>query len=233
MTCHNIELSNKNLSRTTGLGYLIIILAGITAEFFVRSQLIVWGDPSATATNITVSEGLYRFGITLDMIMLVFDLLVGVALYFLLKPVSRTLALLSLMFRIVHTAVNGINLLNMIVPILIIGGADYFSVFNNEQLNALIMLFLNSHNYGYLIALVFFAFHCFILGYLIIKSGFIPKILGLLMILASLGYLIDSFAHFLMTNYNDYASIFLIIVALPAIIAELSLALWLLFKGVK
>ena len=95
------------------------------------------------------------------------------------------------------------------------------------------MLFLDGHNYGFLIGLVFFGIHLFLISYLILKSGYIPKILGILLILSALGYLLDSFANFLLPNYADYQTIFLLLVAVPGIVGELSLTLWLLIKGTK
>ncbi|MBN2227691.1 MAG: DUF4386 domain-containing protein [candidate division Zixibacteria bacterium] len=227
------DISQRALARIAGFGYLIIIVAGIFAEFFVRSALIVPGDATATANNIMISGGLYRIGIAGDLVMLVCDAIVAWALYVLLKPINKNLALLAAIFRLLHATINGINLLNMLFPLFILSGAGYFAGFTVEQLHALVMLFLDAHAYGYVIALAFFGIHCLILGYLILKSQYLPKGLGLLMIAASLGYLIDSFAHILMSNYADYAMIFLPVVAIPAIIAELSFCLWLLFVGIK
>jgi len=95
------------------------------------------------------------------------------------------------------------------------------------------LLFLNTFNNTWLIGLVFFGLHLFVLGYLIFKSGYIPRILGILLIVASIGYLIDSFANFLLPNYTEYKDIFLLVVVVPGIIGELSLTFWLLFKGAK
>lgn len=233
MASISADISAVRAARIAGFGYLIIIAAGIFAEFFVRSKLIVFGDAAATANNIMSSEMLYRIGIVGDLIMLVFDVVVAIALYTIFKAVNKSLALLATFFRLAHTAINGINLLNMVFALLILGGADYLAVFGSEHLHAQAMLFLEAHKYGYLIALVFFGFHCLILGYLILKSGYLPKVFGIFLIAAAFGYLTDSFANFLMPNYADYDSIFLAIVAVPAITAELSLCLWLLFKGVR
>jgi len=114
-----------------------------------------------------------------------------------------------------------------------LSGADYLTVFETDQLHALVLLNLNTHNSGFLIGLVFFGFHAFALGYLVFKSGYIPRILGVLLIFVSLGYLVNSFANFLLPNYSNYEAIFYIVVFLPAFIAELSLSLWLLLKGGK
>ncbi len=233
MTIRIDDISQRTVAKTAGFGYLIIIIAGIFAEFFVRSALIVPGDATATAGNIMASEGLYRIGIAGDLVMLVCDVVVAWALYVLLKPVNKGLALLAAFFRLTHAAINGINVLTMFIPLFLLSGAGYLTGFTTDQLHAHMMLFLDAHNYGYVIALVFFGIHCLILGYLIIKSRYIPNILGILMIAASFGYLIDSYAHILISNYADYAMIFLVIVAVPAIIAELSFCLWLLFTGFK
>jgi hypothetical protein len=165
--------------------------------------------------------------------MLLCDVVVAAALFILLKPVSRGIALLAAFFRLVHAAVYGVNLLNLFFVLRLLSGAEYLTVFETDQLHALVLLFLNGHSTGYLIGLVFFGLHCLVLGYLIFKSGYFPRILGVLLIIASLGYLTDSFANFLLPNYKAYETIFLLVVFLPAFIAELSLCLWLLLKGVN
>ena len=233
MTDHTADLSPRRAAKVAGFGYLIIIITGLLAEFFVRSRLIVWSDAAATANNILTSGGLFRLGISSELVMLACDAVVAVALYALLRPVNKTLALLAASFRLIHTAISGINLLNLVKVLLLLSGAGYLKALEPNQVSAQIMLFLNAHNFGYLIALVFFAFHCLILGYLIFKSSYIPGILGVLLILASFGYLTDSFAKILLVNYADYATVFLLIVAVPAIVAELSFCFWLLFRGGK
>ncbi len=227
------QLSPRKTAGIAGIGYLIIIVTGIFAEFFVRSKLIVPGDAAATAANIMGSESIFRIGIAGEIVMLIFDVIVAVALYLLLKPVSKGLALLATSFRLVHSAVSGINLLNQVIVLLILGGTGYAAAFNPEQISNQTMLFLNAHNYGYIIGLIFFGIHCLILGYLVYRSEFIPAIFGIFLMVASLGYLTDGFANILMSNYNDYKSLFMAIVAGPAIIAELSFCLWLLIKGVR
>jgi len=233
MADYIVNMSRQKIARIAGIGYLIIIVSGIFAEFFVRSKLIIPGDAGTTAVNILASEALFRAGIVSDLIMLIFDVMVAAALYILLVPVNKGLSMLAAFFRLMHSAVYGITLLNLVFVLQVLGGNSYLAVFNSDQLNALAMLFLQGHNYGYLIGLIFFGIHCLLLGYLIFKSGYIPKILGILMMIACFGYLTDSFAQIFLSNYSDYAAIFMAIVGIPAIIAELSLCLWLLFKGVK
>ena len=176
---------------------------------------------------------LFRGGMLSWLIVLICDIVIAWALYIFLKPVSKSLSLLTAWFRLVYVTIFGITQLNLLFVLLLLSGTDYLAVFDTNQLQALAMLFLNGHNLGFLIGLVFFGVHLLLLSYLIFKSSYIPKILGVLLILSSLGYLIDSFANFLLPNYADYETIFLLLVAIPGIIGELSFTLWLLLKGTK
>ena len=223
----------SNTARVAGLLYLIIIISGIFAEFFVRSSLIVPGDATATANNIMASGSLFRMGIVSDTIMIICDIALALIFYLLLKPVSNALSLLAAFFRLVQSAVLGANLLMLFFVLQILNGADYLQALGTEQSHALSMMFLNAHGIGYSIALIFFGIHCFILGWLVFRSGYFPRVLGILLIIASLGYLTDSFAKTLMSNYDQYETTFALVVFAPAFIAELSMCLWLILKGVK
>lgn len=224
---------NTKTARTAGLLYLIIFAAGIFGQFMVRSSLIVSGDAAATAENILASEGLFRLGIASDFIMILADVAIGLLFYVLLRPVNQGLALLAAFFRLAQAAVLGINLLNLFFALQFVGGADYLGVFDADQSNALALMFLDGHAIGYRIGLVFFGLSIMVLGYLLVKSGYFPKILGIGLMIAAVGYLTDSFAYTLMPNYDDYEAVFSTVVFTPAVIAELALGLWLLFKGVN
>jgi len=162
---------------------------------------------------------------------LISDAVVAWALYVLLKPVNKSLSLLMAWFRLIYIAISGFALVISLIALQLSKGADYLSVFEPGELQALIMLLLDAFANGTLIAFVFFGLHIFFLGYLIFKSSraTIPRILGVLLIVASVGYQINSFAKLLLPNLPDYVSILL----LPAIIAEFSLILWLLLRGGK
>ncbi len=229
MTKYIADLSHRKVAAIAGSGYLAIIILGIFAEFFVRSRLLVAGDATATANNILASEWLFRIGIASDLIMLSFDVLVAWALYVLLKQVNQSLAMLALLFRLIHAAIYGATLLLLFIVLLLLSGADYLAVIETDKLHALVLLFLNGHSFGYDLGLLFFGLHCFVLGYLIFISGYIPKILGLLLILASLAYLTGSFTRFLFPDYVDTISPIYVV----SLIAELSLCIWLLFKAIK
>ena len=223
--------SNRKTARFAGILYLIIIVCAGFSEGYVRSNLIlVPGDATATANNIMAFEWIFRIAFASDLIAFLSDIGMAVLLYVLLKPVSKTLSLMAAFFRLAQTAILGINLLNHFTPLLLLSGADYLTVFETDQLHALVMLFLNAHTYGYLISGVFFGLHCFVLGYLLFKSDYFPRIFGVLLIFASFGYLTDCFTNFLLP---DYAAITGWLVVATAIIAELSFAFWLLLKGVN
>lgn len=233
MTDRPLELSLRTTARVAGILYLAIIVAGLFAEMFVRASLIVPGDATTTANNIVASEGLFRAGIASDLVMIMCDVALGLAFYVLLRPVSQALALLAAFFRLAQATTLGLNLLNLLLALQLLSGAEYLSVVGADQLHAQAMLFLDAHSTGYSIALIFFGFSILILGYLVFKSGYFPKILGILLVVASFGYLVDSAASFLLPSYQEYAAQFSMIVLAPAIVGEAAICLWLLLKGVN
>ena len=127
------------------------------------------------------------------------------------------------------TIIHGINLLNYFFVLLLLGGGDLLSAFRTDQLQALAYVFLEAHSYGFTIGIAFLSLHVFVLGYLMLKSGYFPRILGILFLVAGFGYLIDSFGLLLVTSYKTTPDF----VALPIAIAEIAFPLWLLFKGVN
>jgi hypothetical protein len=218
----------KKTAKIAGLLYLIIIVCAGFAEGYVRGTLIVPEDANATANNIINNQGLFRVGFVCDLVAFLCDLVVSILLYILLKPVNKTLSLIAASLRLLaHPAIASANLLNHFIALQLLSGADYLGTFEIDQLHALALLFLNMHTVGYLIAGAFFGLHCLILGYLIYKSAFFPNIIGIFLVIAAVGYLINSFGNFL---FPDYKELFDMIVVLPAVIAELSLCLWLLIK---
>jgi hypothetical protein len=216
-----------------GLGYLLIIVSGIYAEFFVRSSLIVPGDAGGTAANLAASEVFFRTALASEFVMLLADVFVALALYVVFRGVSRNLALLAAFFRLVHAAVVGANLLNTYFPLLLLSGTGGLTALRPEQRNALALMFLEAHGYGYAVGLVFFGACCLILGYLVLRSGLVPRLIGMLLLVAGVGYLVDSFGRTLLTNYSAVEDLFALVVFTPAFLAELSFALWLVIKGVR
>jgi hypothetical protein len=209
--------------------YLLIIVFGIFSEAYIRSGLIVRGDPTATVANILAAKSLFRIGFAADSVMLLSDVAIAVLFYVLLKPVSKTLALTAAAFRLTQAAVLGFNLLNYYAPMLLLGGTEYAAAFEPDQLNAMVMLFLDMHSHGYDLGLLFFGISMLILGRLVIRSGFLPRILGYGLIAAAVVYLAGSLTRFLLPAYSQYIAPVYIV----CLIAELSFCLWLLVKGVR
>jgi hypothetical protein len=215
-------------ARIAGLLILIISPFAIFSMGYVPSTLIMSGDAATTASNIMASEGLFRISFVSDSVVFLLEIAIVVMLYVLLKPVSKTLSLVAAFARLAMTVIQGINLLNHFIPLLLLSGAGYLTVFEPDQLHALVLLFLNAHEYGVHLWGLFFGLHLFFLGYLVYKSGYIPRILGVLLVVASLCYLVQSFGNFLFPKYKE-------ILALVGgfSIIELALPLWLVIKGVK
>ena len=221
--------SRKKTARMAGFLYLMFLVTLVFAEDAVRSKLIVFGDGAATANNIMASEGLFRIGFMSDLLSAVFFLLSAWALYVLLKPVDKNLALLFVLLILGGVAIQSINMLNQFAALLLLSGADYLKVFQADQLQALAMLFLNLYKNGFIIAQVFYGAWLFPLGYLVFKSGFLPRILGILLMIDCFGVLIWFFQFFLFPGYEVITYPGLMV----SLIAEFSLALWLLIMGAK
>ena len=196
MTARFADISLRKAAIVAGFGLLIMFIPAIFAHFYVLPSLIVPGDAATTANNIMANELLFHMSICSWLIVIILDLVVAWALYVLLKPVNKSLSLLAAWFRLMHVAIFGSAFVNLFSVLQLLSGADYLTVFETDQLHAQVMLFLNAFDYGLLIGLVFFGFHLFVLGYLVFKSGYIPRILGVLLIIASFGYLIHEFRKF-------------------------------------
>lgn len=229
MKANGNKHSIHQMARSAGALYLLIaVVAGFT-YFYVPSQLITPGNAAATATNIAASGTLFRLGIGGELVIFLSEIILSVLLYVILRPVSKTLSLVAAVSRLAMTAIHGLNLLNHLIVLLLLSGTAYLTVFEPAQLIALAMLFLDAHDIGYTIGIVFFALSTGTLGYLIFKSGYLPKALGALFLVASLGYFIDSFSLLLIPSYKDTPAV----IAMTIAIAEIAFPLWLLIKGVN
>lgn len=230
MTNHATEISQRKAAIISGFAYLIIFF--VTPHAWV-DRLIVAGDAATTFANLSASESLFRVGIACWLVVLVADTVVAWALYYFFKPLNRGLSLLASWFRLLFVAVFGINMLNWLNILYLLAASDYLTAFDTSQLEAQVMMYYEAYNYGANISFIFFGVHIGIIGYLVLKSDYIPQVLGVLLIIAFVGYLIDSFASFLSSGYANNEAAFWIVVALPAFISEFSLAIWLLLKGGK
>jgi hypothetical protein len=217
-------------ARIAGLLYFINIACGVFGELFVRGHLVVAGNAVATAHNIMTSEFLFRCGIAGDLIMHITDIPMAVIFYVLLKPVSKDLSLLAMLFGMLQTAVLCANKLTLVMVLLLLRNANYLKAFDSSQLQALASLSLTLHESGFGIGLVFFGVSCLVTGYLLFRSEYFPKVLGILQAVAGVSYLINSFAQLLSPALAE--KMFPAIV-LPAFIGELGTCLWLIVKGLN
>lgn len=233
MTTRIADVSLREAARIAGVGYLIIFVLAIFANFLVRTNLIEKGDAAATVANIVESEGLFRAGLISFLVVFVVDVVIAWALYIFFRIVSRDLSLVTAWFRLVYAVFLGVGLIFFFQVLQLVSGADYLKAFQQGQLDAQVMLSLDAFNYAWLIGLVCFGIHLGLLGYLILKSASIPRLLGFILVLAGAAYVLDTLANALLANYEDYQNVFLAIVAIPSVIGELWLALWLLIRGGK
>ena len=214
--------------RLAGLFYLIFILTTALATY-IRSQIIVFDDAAATAHNITANDLLFRVAFVTEIISAVFFVLTAWALYVLLKPVNKDIALSFLLLNLGGVVVECVNMLNLFAALQLLSGAGYLNVFQADQLQAQAMFYLNLYDNGFIIAQIFFGTWLLPLGYLVYRSGFLPRPLGILLIIDFFGVLIWFFQFFLLPGHD--------VISYPSyvvgFIAEVSLTFWLLVKGVK
>lgn len=224
---------DKKTVKAAGFLYLVIILGsvlgGILTEMFLQSNLLE--SAANAAGSFATPQWSYRLGFVIYLLVYASDLASAVIFYELLKPVNNGLALLAAFFRFAEATILGINLLNQFNAFTLLQGGMSPAMYGLEQPQALAAFFLDAQRSGYLISQVFFGIHCFFLGYLIIQSGYFPRLLGTFLIAASAGYLIESFAYFLVPNVEAVQTIASWVSAAPAFLAEIALTYWLLFKG--
>jgi hypothetical protein len=211
-------------ARITGVVYLLYLLTAVIGEFFIRG-LVVDGDAAATANNILAHQPLFRLGFATGLIATACYIAVTALLYDLFKPVSRSLSLLAAFFSLVGCAILAFASLFQLAPLVVLGGSQYLSVFKVEQLRALALMFLELNTQAGNICVVFFGVYCLLLGYLIFRSVFLPRILGMGMALAGLGWLT-----FLSPPLANHLTPYNLVLGF---LAELSLMLWLLVMGVN
>ena len=218
------EASPRRKARIAGVFYLLEMLTGAFAIIFVGGRLFVFGDAAATATNILAHESLFQLGFAANLIQFACYVAVTGLFYDLFKPVNKSLSLLAAFFSLVGCAIGAVSCLFEFAPLTVLGGAQYLNVFTLEQLQALSLMFLKLYGQLFNISFVFFGFYCLLIGYLIFRSTFLPRILGVLMAIAGLGWLT-----FLSPALTHALSPYI----LTAGLGEVSLTLWLLVAGVN
>ena len=226
------DISMRKAAIVSGVAIMVMTVAAVVATNLTIGSLIVKDDAVITTNNIITSEVLFRSGIFSWLIILICDVLAAWGLYIFLKPVNKHLSLLMAWFRLVYAAILGTALLNYVNVLLLISGDDYVSSFGIEKFQSQVMLSLDAFGSMWSIGLLVFGIHIFLLGYLALKSGYIPKIWGILLLIASVGYVITNSAKLLLPAYDDYKTVFELIFIIP-MLSEVGLGIWLLIKGVK
>lgn len=216
-------------ARIAGAVYLSMVVTAPFSLIYVPGKLIVRGDATATATNILAHETLFRLSVFGDLIGHVIFICLGIALYRLLSDVSRNWALLMVGFVLVSAAVGFLNTLNNIAAVILFRGGEFLSVFDTAQLNALGMLFVRLHSQGIFINEIFWGVWLFPFGLLVFRSGFLPRTIGVWLMVNCFGYVALSVIALFFPAY--YSTAFKVLQ--PVFFGELAIMLWLLIKGAK
>jgi len=217
----------KNPGRFAGLLYLLASIPGVFALIYVPNKVIVHGNATATINNITASETLFRLGIAAELICQALFIFVVLALYDLLKGVNQRRATLMVIFIAVSIPIAFLNELNAIAALVLVHGADFLSTFDKPQRDALAMLFVKLHGHGFDVAAIFWGLWLFPLGLLVYRSGFLPRILGVLLIAHGFTYLINSLTSFVLPQYEDVVYGWM----QPFSFGELLFMFWILIMG--
>jgi hypothetical protein len=222
--------SNKKTARIAGLLYLVNGATGFFSIIYVPGKLIVSENAAATAKNILASERLFRLGMVSELICAAEFVFLLWVLYRLLSAVNKTHASLMVILGLLQIPIMFVNVLNEIAALSLLRGADYLSAFDQPQRQALAMQFLHLHGEGFVVVGIFWGLWLFPFGILVFRSGFLPRILGILLIAACFGYLADSLTSLLLPSYEDVVGR---IANLPLTLGEPAIILWLLVRGAK
>jgi Domain of unknown function (DUF4386) len=226
------EASPRSMARLAGVLYLLIIVGSLFIPFAVAPPSGMMRPDAAlpTADQILASKSRYVLGGVAHLVIGACDIGVALLFYQLLKPVSRSVSLLAAFFRLVFVAIANANVLNQFAPVILLSRAEYRSAFKPDQLQALALVFLRLRTIGFDIALVFFGFHCVLVGYLLVKSTFFPRILGWLLAIAGVSYVVNIFADVMPPAMRGHLFPYIMLLAG---IAETLLTLWLIIVGVN
>ncbi|AIQ77125.1 MULTISPECIES: DUF4386 domain-containing protein [Paenibacillus] len=228
------DLSNQRKSAlTAGISLIIMTLASFFSYGFVHGTLVVQGDASATFINIVSSNNLFKGEILGWIIIMIADILVAWAFYVFLEPVNQNLSLLGAWLRLTYSAILAISILTLIFVLLLTGNTNGFSTLTIEQTQAFMMLFLDAFQFIWSMGLVVFGGHLLIVGYVALKSDVIPKVISILLLLASIGYIIIHLSKMFLPQYEAVITTLNFIFTIPMIVGELGFGIWLLLRGGK
>lgn len=230
MTDNKIEFSRKKLGRITGQVYLVIISAGLFGALAIRGNIFVPNDALTSLHNLLEQEFMFRIGFMSDLAMVIADIIISILFYYLLKDVNKFLAFSAMVFRLIQSSILGINLLNLFSPILLIANLDQSNPLEMTRVSQELLFQMDLFDYGYLISGVFFAINCLIMGYLLYISVHFPKILGIMIAIASSGYMFNCIASFIAPQMIEISQIYMFF---TAVIAEIALCIYLIVIGSK
>jgi hypothetical protein len=230
MATRTTGISPRTYARITGILYLLLVFIGPVAFFMGRTSVVAPGDPAATVDNLMASGSMFRIGMVAETLIVLIEIVVSAILYVLLRPVNRALSLASSLARFAQAMLQAVNLLTAVPALLLLSGAGYLSAFDPGQLNALVLLFSDVNAFVIIIWGLIFGFHLLLLGYLVFRSGFWPKLLGVLLIVGGVGYLLQSYGHILAPQLDAILATVVLVMTVPT---ELAFTLWLLIKGVN
>jgi hypothetical protein len=223
--------SNRKTARISGLLYLMVVLTGIFSLMYVPNKLIVWDNATTTLNNIVSNQTLFRLGIVSGLTCYTFFLFLPLILYKLLKPVNDNYAKLMVLLAVISVPIYFINVQNQFTILSLVIDSKYLNDFTTEQIKSMVMLYLDQYENGMRIIHIFSGLWLFPFGYLVFKSGFLPKFLGILLMLGCFGYLINFIGNTLVTNYSEMGIESYI--QLPASVGEIGICLWFLIMGAK
>ena len=218
------ETSPSTRGRILAALYLFVIVGGIIAQLFISDSLVVRNDAAATAANILANTSLYRLAFTIFMLEMAAQIAVSMLFYDLLKPVNRSVARLAAIFGLTASGIKTMARLFFYAPLIVLSGAPYLSVMEPSQLESLAFLFLRINSQGAAIALIFFGFETVLRGWLVFKSEFLPRFLGVISVIGGLGWLT--------WLWPPLGSKAFTVVALFAIVGVIATTGWLFIRGV-
>lgn len=223
--------TRKSIARLAGFLYLIVVLCGTLYLQYIPSKIKLKGDPSTVLPRLVNGEFLFRAGIVCEIICWVAFIILPIILYKLFKPVNDTFAKLMVAFAVVQVPIAFVNLLNKFAVLSLISGSADLNVLPTDHLSTQILFYLNLYRQGNFINQIFWGLWLFPFGYLVFRSGFMPKILGLLLMAGCFGYLTDFFGSFLFPEFDK--TIISNYITLPASLGEIGICLWLMIIGIK
>jgi len=217
-------VSLRKAALTAGVGLALMVLIAPFANFYVLPKIIVAGDAAGTAENMLAWEGLFRLGAMSILVVAILDIIIAWGLYVLLKPVNRSLSLLTAWFRIIYATVFAVAIANLFHPLQWVKSPHYLQVFEPGQIHAQVLMSVEAFQKEWNLGLIIFGCHLLVLGFLLYKADYIPRVIGILVVIAGGGYMVNGVIHGLLPDVN-------LGLLMVTFIGEVVFLFWLLIKG--